>query len=259
MADVDPSSWTAHGPADAPAIVFVHGTRVSRAAWNGQVRRLAGTYRCVTLDLPGHGTRAAGTFTLEGAADDVAAVIAAAVPAGRAVVVGLSLGGYVALETAVRHPDRVAGLVLSGCSADPVGPTAAVFRVYGEALAHLPSRLLDGVNGFLFRRLYGPDIGGAIVAGGFATHGGAQAIRSLVGRRFRDRLFDLWVPVLIVNGSLDIVFGPGGDPWAAACRRGRSVVIRRAGHLADLDRPGTFAGLVRGFMDEVTGVRRTGE
>lgn len=250
-ATLSPGTWTATGPADAPAIVFVHGTRVSRAAWDGQVRRLAGEFRCVTLDLPGHGARADERFTLEGAADDVAAVIEEAVPAGRAVVVGLSLGGYVALESAARHPERVTGLVLSGCSTDPVGPAEVAFRIYAGLMAAIPPRLLDPAMARAFRFLYGRAVADPVVAGGFGTRGGVDAVRSLVGRRFRDRLFDLWVPVLIVNGALDLVFGPSGDAWAAACRRGRHLVIPRAGHLADLDRPAVFAGSVRRFVREV--------
>ena len=58
----------------------------------------------------------------------------------------------------------------------------------------------------------------------------------------------------MVNGALDPVFGPGGDPWAAACRRGRHVVIARAMHLASLDRPRAFSDIVAAFTDDPAGV-----
>ncbi len=57
----------------------------------------------------------------------------------------------------------------------------------------------------------------------------------------------------MVNGALDPVFGPGGDPWAAACRRGRHVVLSRAMHLASLDRPTAFADLVAAFTADPAG------
>ena len=52
-----------------------------------------------------------------------------AAASGRALVVGLSLGGYMAIETAEAYPDKVLGLVLAGCSAEPVGPSAACRNV----------------------------------------------------------------------------------------------------------------------------------
>jgi pimeloyl-ACP methyl ester carboxylesterase len=59
--------------------------------------------------------------------------------------------------------------------------------------------------------------------------------------------------VLVVNGALDPVFGPGGDPWAAACRRGRHVVLARAMHLASLDRPAAFSDVVARFAADPAG------
>jgi pimeloyl-ACP methyl ester carboxylesterase len=241
-------SWTATGPTDAPAIVFVHGTRLTQAQWTPQVRRLSRAYRCVTVDLPAHGTRAGEPFSLEAAADAVAEAIEAAVPAGRAVVVGLSLGGYVAIETAERHPERVAGLVLAGCSAEPAGLTARLMRTLAWLLERGPRPLLDTLNTAFFRARYRREIAEPIVAGGFWYAGGASALRTLVGCRFLERLGRLWTPVLVVNGALDPVFGPGGDPWAAACRQGASVVLPWAGHLASLDRPAAFADHVEAFL-----------
>jgi pimeloyl-ACP methyl ester carboxylesterase len=245
--------WLALGPEDAPAIVFVHGTRLTRAQWLPQVRRLSDRYRCIAIDLPGHGERAGEPFTMAAASDAVLAAIEAEAPARRAVIVGLSLGGYVAIETAERCPERVAGLVLAGCSAEPVGPVAAVFRAFAWGLEHAPSGTLRAVNHGFFRVRYGSRIADPIIAGGFWTRGGAQALRVVLRTRFVERLGRLWTPVLVVNGALDPVFGPGGDPWAAACRRGRHVVLSRAMHLANLDRPAAFSDLVASFVADPAG------
>lgn len=244
-------AWSASGPIDAPAIVFVHGTRLTRGQWAPQVRRLSRTYRCVTLDLPGHGVRVAEPFTLAAAAAAVAEAIAGAVPAGRAVLVGLSLGGYVAIETAERHPERVQGLVLAGCSAEAIGPGAVPFRGLAWLLERVPAAALHAINVAYFRLRYRPSIADPIIAGGFWEAGGAVAVRSLIGHRFLERLGRLWTPVVVVNGALDPVFGPGGDVWAATCRQGRSVVIPWAMHLSNLDRPRAFSNAVDAFVGEV--------
>jgi pimeloyl-ACP methyl ester carboxylesterase len=245
------SSWTALGPADAPAIVFIHGTRLTRAQWWPQLRRLSGAYRCIAIDLPAHGTCSSQPFTLEAAADAVAQAIDAEVPSGRAVIVGLSLGGFVAIETAERYPERVAGLVIAGCSGEALGPAAVPFETLARTLERLPGNVLDTLNRTYFRVRYRAAIADPIVAGGFSPTGGAQAVRSLIGRPFLERLARLWTPVLVINGTLDPVFGPGGEVWAASCRRGRHVAIPWAGHLSNLDRPATFAREVDAFVREV--------
>jgi pimeloyl-ACP methyl ester carboxylesterase len=240
--------WTAAGDPGAPAIVFIHGTRLTRAQWAPQMRRLARTCRCVALDLPAHGTRAREPFSFSAAAEGVREAIDVAAPGGRAVLVGLSLGGYVAIETATRYPERIAGLVLAGCSAEPQGLTGRLMRSLAWILEAVPWSTLDAVNRTYFRARYPASTSAPIVAAGFWYRGGASALRALVGRRFAEQLGRLWTPVLVVNGALDPVFGPGGEPWAACCRRGTNVVIPWAGHLSNLDRPVTFSGHVDTFI-----------
>jgi pimeloyl-ACP methyl ester carboxylesterase len=240
----DTPYWTAVGPATAPAIVFIHGTRLTRAQWLPQVRRLSASYRCVAVDLPGHGARATEPFTIEGAVDAVTAAIDAEAESGTALIVGLSLGGYVAIETAVARPDRVLGLVLAGCSAEPVGASSAPFRLFARLMEQVPARVLRVINLAFFRTRYRPAVSEPVIAGGFWSTGGAQALRTLIGRRYLERLGRLWTPVTIVNGAFDPVFGPGGEHWAATARRGRSLRIAWALHLSNLDRPTTFSRIV---------------
>ena len=135
----DTRPWTALGPEDAPGIVFLHGTRLTRAQWWPQLRRLAGAYRCVAVDLPGHGVLADRPFTIEAATDLVRAAIEAEIPSGRAVIVGLSLGGYVAIDTAEAYPERVSGLVLAGCSGEAFGPMSWPYRFFRALLERAPA------------------------------------------------------------------------------------------------------------------------
>jgi pimeloyl-ACP methyl ester carboxylesterase len=243
------ATYTAVGPAGAPAIVFIHGTRVTRGAWWPQLRRLRDEFRCVALDLPGHGAAADIPFTVESAADRVAAIVAEAAH-GRAVLVGLSLGGYVAMETAARHPGRVHGLVLAGCSVDPVGPVTIPFRILAWLLETIPETLSGRINAWWFTTRFKPAIAEPIVERGFWPAGGAVAVRSLIGRRFRDRLATFSGPVLFINGALDPVFRPRGAWFAAGTRSGSVELLARATHLSNLDAPGPFADAVRRFALE---------
>jgi pimeloyl-ACP methyl ester carboxylesterase len=247
-----PRPWIALGPREAPAIVFLHGTRLTRGQWSPQLRRLSTRYRCVAVDLPGHGLRGGDPFTLEAAVGAVAEAIDAEVPAGRAVLVGLSLGGYVAIETAEARPDLVVGLVLAGCSAEAIGPRAWPFQVLAALMEGLPPRLVDRLNRSFFTLRYPRSIAGPIIDGGFWPAGGAEAVRALLGRPYLERLGRLWTPVLVVNGALDPVFAPQGEHWAASCRAGRHVTIRRAMHLSSLDRPRAFSEAVASFVDQTS-------
>lgn len=239
------------GTADAPAIVFVHGTRLTGSFWAVQQAALGGEFRTFAPDLPAHGLRAAERFTLDAAADVVAATIRAEAAGGRAVVVGLSLGGYVAMTLAAREPGLVRGLVVSGASAEPVGPLTLAFRGFAAAMDRVDDARFDRFNAWFFRRRYPAAIAEPIIAGGFWSHGGAAAVRALVGERFIPRLAAYPGPSVIVNGELDVVFRPGARAFAAAAQDTRRVRIRGASHLANLDRPATFSELVRGFARSV--------
>lgn len=233
------------GPADAPALVFVHGTRLSRAAWSAQVAGLSGTYRTVALDLPGHGALADEPFTLDAAADRVADAID--VVGGRAVVVGLSLGGYVAMALAARSPERVRGLVLAGATAEPTGVRILGYLGLAWALEHVDRATLDRVNRWFFRARYPAAIADPIIAGGFWPHGGAAALHALVGERFLPRLAAYPGRTLLVNGEYDVFFRQGSKAFARAARDARRVLLRGATHLTNLDRPQAFGEAVRRF------------
>lgn len=244
------SDYDVHGPVDAPAIVFIHSTRLTRGMWSAQVAGLSDRFRIIAVDLPGHGTRADERFTLDAAADSVARVIDEAA-GGRAVVVGLSLGGYVAAHLSGRTPDRVRGLVLAGTSMEPAGILAAPYRALALAMATFDGHGLDMTNRWFFRTRFGSSIAGPIVDRGFWALGGAEALRCLAGHRFRPELAAYPGPSLIVNGSLDVLFRLGQRGFLAAAQDGRVVCIPRAAHLSNLEQPMAFNRVVRRFATEL--------
>lgn len=116
----------------ADGVVLVHGSNLSASCWNSVVEHLDAP--SVAVDLPGRARRPADilSVTLD---DCVAAVIESVDKVGleSIVLVGHSLGGVVVTETAVRHPDRVGGLVFVGALIPAVGHSAAMV-MFGQDL-----------------------------------------------------------------------------------------------------------------------------
>ena len=233
-------------PDDRETIVFLHGTRLTGAQWTAQVASLGDDFRCLTPDLLGHGVAAEAPFTLAGSAEAVATLIQDEAD-GRAILVGLSLGGYVAMDVAARWPERVSGLLLAGATAEPVGPRSLAFQGLAILLRTVDPALLRRLNEWFFRWRYPPSIAEPIVAGGFHFAGGAHAVRSLVGERFRPRLARYPGPTLLLNGEFDVLFRLSRRSFADAAVDARSVVLRRAAHLSNLDRPHAFSAALRQF------------
>jgi pimeloyl-ACP methyl ester carboxylesterase len=108
------------GNPEAPSIVFLHGIGTSGWMWNAQVVALA-DYHCLAVDLPGHGkSNHIKWVSFTDTADQVAEFIRTRATNGRAHVVGLSLGGYVALVLTERHPDVMNRVIVSGVTAEPM-------------------------------------------------------------------------------------------------------------------------------------------
>ena len=238
---------TVSGPIGRPAIVFLHGTRLTRAAWVVQQARLADEFRTVAIDLPGHGARTAESFSLAGAASLVARTIRREASEGRAVVVGLSLGGYVGMELAATNPEVVQGLVLAGATAEPLGIRALPYRALAGVLERFDGPALDELNAWFFRARYPTSIAGPIVAGGFWSKGGAEALRAILGERFTPRLAAFPGPTLILNGEWDVLFRLSAGAFAGSAQDAKRMRLAGAMHLSNLDRPAAFTEAVRRF------------
>jgi pimeloyl-ACP methyl ester carboxylesterase len=241
------STWDVVGPPEAPPIVFVHGALMGRSVWRPQIDALADRFRCISVDLPGHGSQRHLGFELD---DAVAGVVRAIDEAagGRAVLVGLSLGGYVSMAVAGRHPERVRSLVVAGATREPTGANRVAFLLYAAMLRLAPEAAVRAVALAWFRRRYGPVLGAAITAGGHFAKGGSLAVRRIAGRPFRDRLLAYGGPILVINGTMDLAFRISAARFIAGVPGVTNRVIPRAGHLSNVDRPEVFTGLVEEFV-----------
>lgn len=237
--------WDVVGPSDAPAIVFLHGAILSRTMWGPQVERLRDRYRCLTVDLPGHGALADRPYSVEGAVEVIRTAIEEGA-GGRALVVGLSLGGYSAIAAAAAYPALVRGLAIAGASMEPVGLARLAYLWYGWSLRLLPAGVVHRVGVGLFRRAYGPAVGAAI-ARGFDSRAGGTAVLRLAGERFRPRLLAYGGPILVINGDLDLWFRLGERGFVAGTANARVLRLAGASHTSNLDQPDRFTEAIADF------------
>ncbi|WP_406639462.1 alpha/beta fold hydrolase [Amycolatopsis sp. WGS_07] len=209
-------------------VVFVHGLRLSGACWQQQIRLAHGP--AAAPDLPGHGVRRGERFTLDGAVDAVVEAIDEV--GGRAVLVGHSLGGYVSIATAARHPERVASLVGAGCSLVPSAVLRGGFRFARRGLATTSD---DGASfsAWLLRRVVPAEVAEPVIAAGIAS----EVIPDVMAAAAEmDPLADLARypgAVTLLNGRHDH-FRLGERRFLAACQDGTLQVVPGAGHYLPL-------------------------
>ena len=249
MNDTDTSTDTSTGP--ATALVLLHGFPLDHRMWDGVVGALAGRLPVLAPDLPGLGTAPVpdGEPSLDRSADEVASLVRAA-GHGRVVVAGLSMGGYVALALAQRHPGLVTGLALvdTKSTADDEPARANRLRVAGEVES---SGSVDAVLGMVGSLLSDetvrerPDLPRTITGwiGDQPPAGVAWSQRAMAARPDRsDVLAAFDGPVVVVVGEDDTVTPLAtAQHMVATARDAGLVTVPGAGHLSAVEAPGTVA------------------
>ncbi|MFH9293439.1 alpha/beta fold hydrolase [Streptomyces sp. NPDC017520] len=236
--------------ADAPPIIFVHGTRFSAGQWSPQLAALQKDFRVAAVDLPGHGARSAQPWSLNAATEIIASAVDS-LDHGPALVVGHSLGGYASLEFARRCPEQLRGLVLAGASASTCSPWAAPYRWAMGLVPRIPADRLTRWNDRLLRRLYPPEVVDATIRSGYAFHTLPAAWGEVLGRFDADAMRHVVAPVLILNGEKDTVFRSDEMDFVRAHPQARVELIPRARHLANFDDPDAFTAAIRRFALEL--------
>ena len=234
-----------------PHLVLVHGSRLASSQWSPQLPLLEGRATVGLVDLPGHGRLAGEPFTLARAVEVVDEAVDAAPEGAPVVLVGHSLGGYVAMAYADAHGDRLDGLVLAGCSATPVGPGAAVYRAVAALTDRIGPERMTRVNDRVLRRFYAPELIEPVIAGGYYFAPTPAAWRAVMDGCRPEMLRGLECPVLLLNGQWD-QFRLGTRDVLRVLPDARVQTIPGASHLANLDRPEAFAEAVLAFAESLT-------
>jgi 3-oxoadipate enol-lactonase len=240
-----------------PWLVLIQGMGLDRQGWGPVLGRLRRHFRLVLVDNRGFGQsdRPAGSFGVADMAGDVVAVLDAA-GIRRAHVLGASLGGMVAQELAIRHPERVDGLILACTTpgwplsypmpAASVRLLAATARLPAEAarLRHTENALAAGPDRpELVRRLMA-------VQGSRPADSAVLSSQAVAGSRYAGRLpARIRARTLVLHGGADAVVDPrNGRLLAARIPGARLVTFPELGHLLFWEDPDGFAAAVASFL-----------
>lgn len=218
--------------------------------WQPQMERLADEFRVMAVDLAGHGSLKGETFHVEHSADELAAVIDEAA-GGRALVVGLSLGGYIAMEFGARYAEKAAGLVVGSASVEPQGWYAFPYSVLSRLMEKLPEPWLNWMSRKFFVWIYGERRAEPLIAPGFFMRGGAAGIREVMHEKFAPKLAAYPGPVLLLNGAWDLGFRLHEKKFLAAAENAKLQVIPGAFHISNIDQPEAFSEAVRAFARSI--------
>ena len=248
-----------------PTVVLLHGLGGAASNWVSVAPALAARCRVLLPELPGHGGSAAlpaPVLTLDPYADRAEALLDSP-----SLVVGHSLGGVVALRLALRHPERVAGVVLAGSAGISSGTRSSQRAL---ALASLiqpgkrvaPLRRLISDSPLLRQIAFGfvsvadprgldPRVAEAFFAGAALHTGVREASDALVRTDPRRDLEGVRCPALVLHGARDRQV-PLRDAFEYARLLDAPLrVIADCGHLLIGERPRAVVDAILAFLDRI--------
>ncbi|HEX2092218.1 MAG TPA: alpha/beta fold hydrolase [Longimicrobiaceae bacterium] len=245
-----------HG--EGEPVLFVHGFPLSGEMWMPAVERLGGGFRCIVPDLRGHGASGVtAEASMEQYAEDLAGVLDAAGERRPVVLVGMSMGGYIAFEFLRRFPERARALALVDTRAQPDTEEGARVRyeTAGRALREGSRVVAEGMVGKLFAPGAPEELRARWLGIMSATppEGAAAALRAMARRPdSRDTLRGFVGPVLVVVGEEDAITPvEEARGMAEVAPGGRVEVVPGAGHMAPVEQPDTVAAVLCRFLREI--------
>ena len=236
--------YEVHG--SGPTILLSHGYSSTSRMWDGQVAALKDRYQVVVWDFRGHGEsdypKDAAQYSEELTVGDMQALLDF-VGARKAIVAGLSLGGYMSLAFHASHPDRVRALMLFDTGP---GFKKDEARAKWNATAHARAARFDAEGLNALNQSDGVKLTRHRDASGLA--GAARGMLAQKNDRVIQSLDKVSVPTLVLVGANDTNFLAATDYMAAKIKGAAKVVIPDAGHAANLHQPALFNQAVEAFL-----------
>ncbi|MFH9230054.1 alpha/beta fold hydrolase [Streptomyces lydicus] len=241
-------------------LVLLHGGFLDHRMWGDQIPALATRYRVIAPDARGHGQSANATAPFRHT-DDLAALLRH-LGTGPAILVGVSMGASIAVDTALEHPDLVSALVVSGAgtsepyftdpwttqtwaawhSAMAAGDLDASVEAF-TLFAAGPHRHLDDVDPQVVDRLR------RMTRGTLSKHTADEPNLLLPVHDTWSRIARIDVPVLALNGAIDSPDHLGmAERLARTVANGRALSIDGTAHYPNMERPDIFNKALEDFL-----------
>lgn len=239
-------------------VLLVHGFPLTGAMWLPAMEHLPTGFTYIVPDLRGHGeSTATDSWTMADLADDLAAVLDELEERRRVVLVGLSMGGYVAMEFCRRYEACVRALALVDTRAEADTPAAAEVRFSTAAKV-----LAEGtavVANAMAEKLFAPSTPAPLrdywkhVMLETSSAGMAGSLRAMAGRVDSfPTLRRLRIPVLIVVGAQDVITPPDcAQAMHEAVPQSQLHVMPNVGHMAPVEAPREFAAILGSFLSSL--------
>ena len=242
-------------------VVFIHGFPHNRTLWAPQLGGLLNRARCIAPDLRGFGaSEARGPYTMDAYADDVIAVLDV-LQIDRAVIAGLSMGGYVAFAIWRRYRERVRALILADTRAGADSDETRAKRREMIALARsrgsgaVADAQISGMVGRTTREKH-PDIADAVhrMLAMAPVAGVVGALEAMMNRPdSTPTLATIDVPTLIIVGDEDVLTPPReARAMHERVAGSRLEILAGAGHVSNVERPAAFNHVATEFLGVLT-------
>jgi pimeloyl-ACP methyl ester carboxylesterase len=241
-------------------IVFSHGLLMSGEMFRGQIESLANRYRCISFDHRGQGRSevTATGYDMDSLTADAADLIRA-LDAAPCHFAGLSMGGFIGMRLAIRHPELLKSLILMDTSADPEpeqnkGPyrrLALIGRWFGFRM------VLKPLMNIMFGRTFLADPALESVRSRWKDHwlnldkaGTSRAAHGVIDREgVYEQLGRITTPTLILVGDEDVATVPAkAERMQQAIGGSRLVVIPGAGHSSSIEQPALVTRAIEDFL-----------
>lgn len=242
-----------------PALVFSHGLLMDHEMFAPQIDAFKDRYRCIAWDERGHGNTAGDSiapFSYYDSADDLAGLLAH-LGINKAVLAGMSQGGYLSLRCALTHPEVVRALVLIDTQAQIEDPSKTPgYRQMLEIWASqgLPDQIADTIEQIIL----GPNWPGAAAWKAkwrtWKPHNLMACFETLVNRDdLSGRLGEINVPALVIHGEADVAITlDRAKDMAQRLRNAELVTVPGAGHASNLTHPQAVNATIERFLAQLT-------